>query len=95
MEKLNIIRNAIDSLETIEFQYDGDNRIVEPHLLGYNQTGALTLSAWQTCGRSGIGWRGFHVDKIMFPQSTQEKFERSRAGYNRDDSTMDPIIHRI
>jgi predicted DNA-binding transcriptional regulator YafY len=95
MEKLDVIRNAIDSLETLKFQYDGDNREVEPHLLGYNKTGALTLSAWQTYGRSGVGWRGFHVDKIMSPQSTEEKFEGPRAGYNPNDSTMDPIIHRI
>ena len=95
MEKIDIIRDAMDKLETLQFQYDGDNRVVEPHLLGYNQIGVLTLSAWQIYGRSGVGWRAFHVEKIMSPYSTQETFKGTRTGYNSKDRTMDPIIHHL
>ncbi len=95
IDKIDIIRNAIDVLENIEFEYDGDSRVVEPHLLGYNQTGTLTLSAWQIFGRSGIGWRSFHVAKIISLQSTDQHFNGARPDYNPNDIAMDPIIHRI
>lgn len=95
MSMSELICQAIDSLDCIEFIYDGDRRIVEPHLVGYNQTEALTLSGWQTYGRSGIGWRAFHFEKIGSLVLAGEKFEGPRTGFNPNDKTMASIVHGL
>lgn len=96
------ISQAIQQRHVLEFWYRSqedwraERRVVEPHLLGYNQTDALTLSAWQTYGEDGgRGWRAFHVDKIERLVDTGTTFQGTRRGYNRDDKTMKRIVARI
>ena len=93
---------AIQNRHVLEFWYQGssdwraERRIVEPHLLGYNQTDTLTLSAWQTFGDDGkTGWRAFHVDKIQRLRETGDTFQGQRRGYNPNDTTMKRILARL
>ncbi|HEY2011302.1 MAG TPA: WYL domain-containing protein [Rhizomicrobium sp.] len=84
---------AIRDRKIVEFVYKNEIRYVEPHLLGRNQTGTLTLSAWQTSGK--VGWRAFSVEKISALHLTGDVFAASRPGYNPNDSTMQEILCRL
>lgn len=90
-----MIRQAIADRRTLEFTYNGTRRIVEPHILGYDRSGDLTLSAWQRSGGSGQGFRDFHVSKLSAPATGQEIFAGPRPGYNRFDTTMPRVLVRL
>ena len=93
MSKAAIVQ-AITERLVMEINYSGEARRVEPHLLGINKTGTLTLSAWQLTGKSGIGWRAYSVAKIDSMQITEDRFMSTRPDYNPNDSTMAEIICR-
>ena len=90
-----IICQAIAGRKTLTFTYKGANREVEPHLIGYDSDGGLTLSAWQLSGGSGTGFRDFHVSKLSALSTGQHTFEGPRAGYNRWDKTIDRVLCRL
>lgn len=94
-ELSNLIVGAIDGRRILEFMYDGALRRAEPHLLGNNQTGKLTLSAWQLSGGSAVSWRAFHVARMHDAVVTEENFDGPRAGYNPNDKTMIQVICRL
>lgn len=85
---------AIKNKDVVRFTYSGTIRKVEPHLLGYDADGDLTLSAWQLVG-TGIGWRDFHVSKIVGLTTTGQTFLRARSGYNHNDQTLVRIVCRL
>lgn len=82
---------AIKDRKVISFRYSGTIRTVEPHLLGYDSDGDLTLSAWQLSG-TGKGWRDFHVSKLSELSTTGQSFSGPREGYNPLDSTLSKIV---
>ena len=90
----NQICDAIAGRRIVCFLYKGARRRVEPHLLGYDASGDLTLSAWQLSG-TGQGWRDFHVSKLSGLATEQEKFSGPRQGYNPRDETIDRIVCRL
>ncbi len=83
------------AMQVIEFRYRGRIRRVEPHLMGYDADGDLTLSAWQLSGGSGVGWRDFHVSRLSGLSATGETFAETRPGYNPGDETLDRIVCRL
>lgn len=89
------ICDAINNRNLVQLTYKGDRREVEPHALGYDSNGNLTLCAWQTSGRSGTGWRDFHLALASHVEVLPQVFEDERPGYRRDDSTLDRIICQI
>lgn len=89
------ICGAIASFKIIHFQYKTTKRVVEPHTLGYDRDGQLTLSAYQISGGSGIGWRDFHVPLMSNLQASDEIFDGPRKGYSRNDKTLKKIICQI
>jgi len=89
------ICQAIENRSVISFIYDGRRRTVEPHTLGYDKEGDLTLTGWQLSGGSGVGWRDFHVAKLSALSTTGVNFERPRPGYNPNDSTLSRIVCRF
>lgn len=91
----SLIADAIGRRRVLEFFYEGSLRKVEPHLLGNNQTGTLTLSAWQLSGGSAVSWRAFHVARMSQVVVTDEMFDGPRSGYNPNDRTMVQIVCRI
>ncbi len=90
----NEICAAIKARKVITFHYKHQNRTVEPHILGYDSDGDLTLSAWQTHGGSSQGWRDFHVSKLHGLSITGQSFDKPRQGYNPNDSTLSRIVCR-
>jgi hypothetical protein len=89
------ICDAIESRNVIEFTYKGSRRRVEPYLLGDDQKGHLTLSAFQLSGGSAVDWRDFHVDTLGGLTVTALRFDGKRPGYNRNDPTMRSIRCRV
>jgi len=89
------ICNYIRRKEVISFMYDDARRVVEPHLLGLDESGDLTLSAWQTDGPTPDGWRDFWVAKMKNIAPTGKTFKSARPGYNRNDTTIKTIICRL
>lgn len=89
------ICNAINSQNVIEFDYDGELRVVEPHCLGITTAGNLTLRAYQVDGYSSsgkLGWKLYNLDKADDLKVLDDVFEESRSGYNANDSAMTEII---
>ena len=86
------ICDAIRGRQILTFKYKGRTRVVEPHLLGYDGDGDLTLSAWQLSGGSGQGFRDFHVAKLSALATTGQSFLGPRRGYNRNDETLERIL---
>lgn len=91
----DFICQAIAGRQVISFVYKNRTRVVEPHLLGYDSDGDLTLSAWQLSGGSGQGWRDFHVSKLAGLSITGQTFSGPRHGYNPHDSTLPQIVCRL
>jgi predicted DNA-binding transcriptional regulator YafY len=89
------ICDAIRDRKVISFHYKGRVRTVEPHLVGYDADGDLTLSAWQLSGGSGVGFRDFHVSKLSGLTITQQSFAGARPGYNPGDKTLKRIVCRL
>jgi predicted DNA-binding transcriptional regulator YafY len=88
------ICGAIAAREILTFRYSGTVRTVEPHLLGYDGDGDLTLSAWQLSG-TGVGWRDFHVSRLSELAITGDTFSGARQGYNPQDETIARVVCRL
>jgi predicted DNA-binding transcriptional regulator YafY len=86
------ICTAINSKSIITFRYDEAVRRVEPHQVGYDHDGDLTLSAWQLSGGSGVDWRDFHIAKMSGLSITGEHFSGPRPGYNPRNRKMRRIL---
>jgi len=87
--------NYIRRKEVIMFMYADSLRVVEPHLLGRDESGDLTLSAWQLSGATGSGWRDYHVEKMTSIDATNRSFKNARPGFNPNDTTIKTIICRL
>jgi len=88
------ICDAIKGRRVVEFTYKMERRLVEPHLLGYDRDGDLTLSAWQTSG-TRPGWRDFHLAKLTGLTTTGQSFSGARPGYNPHDTTLQQVVCRV
>ncbi|MEO0300282.1 MAG: hypothetical protein ABIM58_05845 [candidate division WOR-3 bacterium] len=96
----DLICKAIKSKRIIKFNYEGFERIVEPHTYGiHKDTGNKVLSAYQIGGYSSSGkipsWRLYLVDKITNLKITDKIFTEPRPGYRRGDSRMSLIFCEI
>lgn len=90
MKKL--ICDAIKNKSILKLRYNNSIRTCEPHLLGYDSTNDLTLSAWQLTGQSGEGWRDYHVSKASGISITEKSFATARADYNQKDKTIVRVV---
>lgn len=87
-----LIFDAIGKRSVISFFYGGSRRIAEPHVLGYDHGGDLTLYAWQLSGCNGQSWRNFHFDKMHGIALTGAQFSNVRRGFNPDDWALTQIV---
>ena len=62
--------------ETIEFGFTGYRRVVEPHVIGRDKEGVLTMFGWQTLSGKGSkpGWRHFRLDGLTGLLATGRHF---------------------
>ena len=88
MSATETICQAIRETRLLQFYYDGETRVVEPHQLAYNQKGDLALSAYWVRGYSESGdvsnrWREYLVDEVSVIVVLDEHFSGPRPGYSR------------
>ena len=84
------ICGAIQARNILQFYYslgkDPGFRMVEPHMVAYNQAGHLALSAWFLHGNSesneGPGWREYLLSGISRLTVLPQQFSGPRPGYN-------------
>lgn len=98
---MDIIKNAIKNREVLRFDYDGLQRVVEPHAVGKTLGGDFVLRAFQVAGASTSGlpnWKLFRLDRV---EDTTVKVDPTipslapRQGYSQGDSQMAVILGEI
>jgi len=92
------IIKAIENLNVIEFYYDGELRVVEPHCYGLTTAGNEGLRAYQVDGYSSsgkFGWKLYDIGKADGISITEDSFDGPRTGYKRGDKGMDEIYAEI
>lgn len=92
------IIDAIENQNVIEFNYDGELRIVEPHCYGLTTKDNEGLRAFQVGGYSSsgtFGWKMYDLGKADDIKITDETFDGPRPKYNRGDKGMSTIYAEI
>ena len=89
--KDDLIWKAMQDRCRLEFTYDDEFRIVEPHAHGEGQDGDMHLLAWEVFGLRP-GWRMFRVAEITKPALTTSNFSGPRQEYKEDDSGL-AVVH--
>lgn len=87
--------DAISKSVVVEFQYNGHQRVVEPHAVGVTTAGNDVLRGYQTAGGSSSRtvpyWKMFKLQKIESLTDTNEQFNGPRRGYSPNDDHMSKI----
>ncbi len=92
------IIKAIENLNVVEFYYDGELRVVEPHCYGITTARNEGLRAYQIDGYSSsgkLGWKMYDLGKAEDLVITEDSFDGPRNGYKRGDKGMDEIYAEI
>jgi len=94
-EKIQLLREAIETEQAVTFYYNRTSRVVEPYVLGLSSEGNPLLRGFQTDGESlsgkGPGWRVYQVVKIEGLELFGEYFSPERFDY---DPTV-PWIYEV
>jgi hypothetical protein len=93
-----IIREAIENMQLIEFYYEGGRRTVEPHCYGQSSKGNDVIRAYQVNGYSSsgkMGWKLYDLSKVSSLTLLSENFDSPRSGYRRGDSAMSSIYSQL
>lgn len=91
------ICDAIENQFVIEFHYDGEVRVVEPHCYGVSSKGNEIIRGYQIGGHSSsgkMGWKLYDISKTEAIITTETKFE-VRSDYKRGDKGMAEIYAEI
>jgi predicted DNA-binding transcriptional regulator YafY len=87
--KARLIAQAIERRQCLSVDYDGGQRVLEPHTLGADASGSMMVCGYQLRGVSrsgqGSGWKTFTLARIGRIRALDEHFSRPRAEYKRDD----------
>ena len=87
--------DAIRQRRVVEFAYAGGSRSVEPHAVGYDESGRLTLTGWQLTGKNGPGLRDFPVKSMRLLTVTARCFDGPRPGYDPEQSNLRKVVARL
>ena len=87
--------DAIRKQQVVEFTYEGRTRSVEPHAVGYDNAGALTLHGWELSGGRSPGFRGFSVREIRTLTVTPRLFAGPRPDYQPDALPLQKIVCQL
>jgi hypothetical protein len=94
-----LICEAISQMRLLDFYYDNNHRIVEPHAYGINDKGHQVLRCFQVGGSSNSHkapyWRLFLENDMRELNITQQKFSSARPGYKRNDKNMVRIFSQL
>ena len=89
------ICRAIKERRRLSFTYKDSARTVDPYIFGYDERGTLALSAVQTSGGSGKGFRSFHVDNLLSVAVTGQRFSGAHPDYNPRDPYFARVICQV
>ena len=93
------IRKAIRERKKLQFLYDGNLRIVNPHVYGQSSKNKVILLGIQTGGYTSRGalpdWRMFETVKIQNMQLLDEVFSPAYHIYNPFDSHIEYVYERV
>ena len=93
------IINAIENRKTMEFEYEGMIRIVEPHCYGLTKKCNEALRAYQIDGFSSsgkMGWKLFSLSKVSSIKILENNFNvREKDGYKNGDKGMSSIYKEV
>lgn len=92
------IVDAIENKNVIEFYYDGELRVVEPHCYGVTTAGNEGLRAFQTDGYSStgkLGWKMYDLGKADNITITENQFDGPRPGYQSEDKGLSRIYAEL
>jgi len=98
MAMKNEIVTAIETQKLIEFDYEGEKRIVEPHCYGITTAGHEGLRAYQVGGYSSsgkMGWKLYDMSKARNIILLDEVSNVPRSGYKKGDQVMKQIYCQI
>lgn len=91
----NLIVEAIKNQNLIQFYYENELRIVEPHCYGITTAGNEGLRAFQTDGYSSsgrMGWKMYDLGKAENIEIIGDSFQYPRSGYKKGDKGMAEIF---
>ena len=92
------IIEAIENKNLIEFNYDGEARVVEPHCYGLSTKGNEVLRAYQVDGYSSsgnMGWKMYDIGKADEINVLKDTFDNARIGYKRGDKGIEEIYSEL
>jgi predicted DNA-binding transcriptional regulator YafY len=94
---LDQIRQAIFAQNLLSFRYDGENRLVEPHALGFTSKGKLSVRGFQPAGGTHreLGWKLFTIEKIEDLTVLPLTFEYARPGYALGDKQLPTLVAQV
>jgi hypothetical protein len=91
-----IICDAIREKKVISFQYNGFDRVVEPHAHGISTAGNPCLRCYQISGGSASrrvpDWKMMRTDAISGLTVSENTFSSPRPGYKKGDRGMSRIF---
>ncbi len=95
-----ILDDAITQRVEVEFDYDGQPRVVRPAAYGtHKDTGNEVLRGYQVGGRSNSRqpplWDLFLVDKIINLRVTSRVFAEDPPFYSKNDKAMSAISSQL
>lgn len=96
----SLIARSMDSGLSLELDYDGESRIVEPHAMGISTKGTPVFRGYQVTGgsQSGefTGWKLFSLAKVrQLPKLLDIAASAPREGYQRDDKGMLHVLKQL
>lgn len=90
---------ALNLALCLEITYDGYERIVEVHAVGYTKHGNAVMRVWQVSGGSesgeGTGWKLMRLEKVGSMNISDIKSQAPRVGYKNGDSAMSEITCEV
>lgn len=86
---------AIKGRFVLSFVYKSSRRTAEPYILGFDDRHQLILSAVQSSGGSGTGFRTFNVAEISELSVTDRKFFGEHPDYNPRDPLFEEMIAQV
>lgn len=87
---LEKISEAIKELKQVQFYYNNELRIVNPHTIGLSKKNEIVLRAYQ----EKKGWRLFVINEISRFEKISTDFE-PHFEYKKNDSFFEKILEEI
>lgn len=90
-----LIKSAIETMSVLEFDYEGEPRVVEPHCYGITTAGNEAIRCYQIDGYSSsgkLGWKLYDLSKASDIRTTSKTFSGPREGYKPGDKAMSQIF---